>query len=172
MAADPNASWYTASYGGGATGGGQAELGGPYSSMNNPNPAMSGRIPRGPVTISWTSAFGTGGFDDEPPLLEGTCPTGRVRLSQLTHTSVTKNTELGINIDRITKKTLAVLHPAGKGLEREILDDDDLAGPLLFCLLFGAILLLVRFLVLSEKPKINLASRAGNFILDIFMALH
>lgn len=38
---------------------------------------------------------------------------------------------------------MVVLNPR-KVLEAEILNDDDLAGPLLFCLTFGAMLLLVR----------------------------
>jgi hypothetical protein len=40
-------------------------------------------------------------------------------------------------------QSLAVLNP-GRSLEPDILDDDDLAGPLLYCLLFGGCLLLVR----------------------------
>ena len=39
-------------------------------------------------------------------------------------------------------QSLAVLNPR-RALDKEILDDDDLAGPLLFCLLFGSCLLLV-----------------------------
>lgn len=51
--------------------------------------------------------------------------------------------ELGINLEHIQKKTLAVLNPR-RILEPDTLNDDDLAGPLLFCLAFGALLLLVR----------------------------
>ncbi|KAK2712431.1 protein YIPF5-like [Artemia franciscana] len=58
-------------------------------------------------------------FEDEPPLLE----------------------ELGINPDHIVQKTLAVLNPF-KQTNPQILQDTDLAGPLVFCLLFGACLLL------------------------------
>ena len=58
-------------------------------------------------------------FEDEPPLLE----------------------ELGINFDHIRQKTLAVLNPLGKA-DAGVISDQDLAGPLVFCLLFGSALLL------------------------------
>jgi hypothetical protein len=58
-------------------------------------------------------------YDDEPPLLE----------------------ELGIHFDHILMKTQAVMYPT-KQLSEHILDDTDLAGPLCFCLLLGACLLL------------------------------
>lgn len=56
---------------------------------------------------------------DEPPLLE----------------------ELGINFDHIRQKTLAVLNPL-RSPDSSVINDSDLAGPLVFCLLFGASLLL------------------------------
>ncbi|KAH8276402.1 hypothetical protein KR018_005154 [Drosophila ironensis] len=58
-------------------------------------------------------------FDDEPPLLE----------------------ELGINPNHIFQKTLAVLNPL-RGTEQQILQDTDMAGPLVFCLTLGGFLLL------------------------------
>lgn len=58
-------------------------------------------------------------FEDEPPLLE----------------------ELGINFDHIWEKTKSVLNPF-KETDSHIMDDTDLAGPLVFCLAFGALLLL------------------------------
>ncbi|KAI8508820.1 protein YIPF5-like isoform X6 [Branchiostoma floridae x Branchiostoma belcheri] len=58
-------------------------------------------------------------FEDEPPLLE----------------------ELGINFDHITQKTMTVLNPT-KETDASILGDGDLAGPLVFCLMFGSCLLL------------------------------
>jgi len=66
-------------------------------------------------------APGGGGneFDDEPPLLE----------------------ELGINPSHIFQKTLAVLNPM-RGTEQQILQDTDMAGPLVFCLALGGFLLL------------------------------
>ena len=67
----------------------------------------------------------SGSFDDEPPLLE----------------------ELGINFDHIYKKTLAVLNPFSK-TEAGIINETDLAGPLVFCLALGATLLLVSLITL------------------------
>mmetsp|Transcript_2445 Transcript_2445/g.3395 ORF Transcript_2445/g.3395 Transcript_2445/m.3395 type:complete len:313 (+) Transcript_2445:18-956(+) len=58
-------------------------------------------------------------YDNEPPLLE----------------------ELGVNFEHIWKKTQAVMYPT-KQIERNILEDTDLAGPLFFCLLLGSCLLL------------------------------
>lgn len=58
-------------------------------------------------------------FEDEPPLLE----------------------ELGINFEHIWQKTLSVLNPL-QLTEANIMDDTDLAGPLVFCLAFGGFLLL------------------------------
>lgn len=49
--------------------------------------------------------------------------------------------ELGIYPDHIMQKTLAVLNPL-KVPDAEVMLDADLAGPLLFCLVFGATLLL------------------------------
>ncbi|OXU21309.1 hypothetical protein TSAR_001511 [Trichomalopsis sarcophagae] len=62
--------------------------------------------------------------EDEPPLLE----------------------ELGIDPDRILQKTLAVLNPFHRRGQTDdanyLLQDSDLAGPLAFCLLLAAFLLL------------------------------
>ncbi|XP_078266739.1 protein YIPF5-like [Rhinoraja longicauda] len=60
-----------------------------------------------------------GGTDDEPPLLE----------------------EIGINFDHIWQKTLTVLNPM-KPADGSIMKETDLAGPIVFCLAFGATLLL------------------------------
>lgn len=72
----------------------------------------------------WWTAFGTGGLEGEPPLLE----------------------ELGINFSHIRAKSLTVLHPFQRVDER-IMDDADLAGPLLFIICFGI------FLLFSGKPQ-------------------
>lgn len=67
-----------------------------------------------------TSGGGAGtDFDDEPPLLE----------------------ELGINPNHIFQKTLAVLNPM-HCVDQQILQDTDMAGPLVFCLALGGFLLL------------------------------
>ncbi|KAL7045531.1 hypothetical protein ACKWTF_002250 [Chironomus riparius] len=67
-------------------------------------------------------------FEDEPPLLE----------------------ELGINPQHILMKTLSVLNPF-RTPEKEIFDDTDLAGPLVFCMAFGGFLLLVSSSCLNIK---------------------
>lgn len=65
------------------------------------------------------AAFSTSGYPNEPPLLE----------------------ELGINFNHIKLKTQAVLNPRGR-ITPDIMIDSDLAGPILFCLIFGTFLLL------------------------------
>ncbi|KAH8988034.1 Yip1-domain-containing protein [Lactarius akahatsu] len=72
----------------------------------------------------WWTAFGTGGFEGEPPLLE----------------------ELGINFSHIRAKSMTVLNPFRRVDER-IMDDADLAGPLIFCFCFATSLLF------SGKPQ-------------------
>ncbi|KAF8544735.1 hypothetical protein BDD12DRAFT_723195 [Trichophaea hybrida] len=74
---------------------------------------------RGGLTMGWLAAFGTGGYDDEPPLLE----------------------ELGVNFTHIKGKTLAVLNPL-QTVDQHMMDDSDVAGPIIFCVLFGTFLLL------------------------------
>ncbi|KAF9566713.1 Yip1-domain-containing protein [Agrocybe pediades] len=66
----------------------------------------------------WWTAFGTGGFEGEPPLLE----------------------ELGINFQHIRDKSLTVLNPLRR-VDEHIMDDADLAGPIFFCFCFGICLL-------------------------------
>ncbi|KAJ7770171.1 Yip1-domain-containing protein [Mycena maculata] len=66
----------------------------------------------------WWTAFGTGGFEGEPPLLE----------------------ELGINFSHIRAKSLTVLNPL-RGVDEHIMDDADLAGPVFVCFCFATCLL-------------------------------
>jgi len=80
---------------------------------------VSGRMgEQGGLRTGWLAAFGTEGYDGEPPLLE----------------------ELGVNFGHIQSKTLAVLNPLAR-IDQHIMDDSDLAGPILFFLLFGFFLL-------------------------------
>ncbi|KAG1732207.1 Yip1-domain-containing protein [Suillus paluster] len=101
----------------GNMGGGQAPIG-----QGGAAPAFGGNIQQQPG--GWWTAFGTGGFEGEPPLLE----------------------ELGINFSHIRAKSMTVLNPLRRVDER-IMDDADLAGPLLFFFCFGVLLLL------SGKPQ-------------------
>jgi len=101
--------------------GSRSSLEGPHlqgSISTQPVPGYSGHIQSTPST-GWLSAFGTGGFEGEPPLLE----------------------ELGINFPHIRAKSWTVLNPFRR-VDEHIMDDADLAGPLLFFLCFGTFLLL------------------------------
>lgn len=74
-----------------------------------------------PQQVTWQSiklAF-SAGTPEETPLME----------------------ELGINFSHILSKALVVLNPF-KTIDRHIMDDTDLAGPLLFCFLLGGFLLI------------------------------
>ncbi|KAM3421694.1 Protein YIP [Cercospora zeina] len=84
-------------------------------------PGASGQMGtgQGGLRTGWLAAFGTEGYDGEPPLLE----------------------ELGVNFGHIQMKTLTVLNPMAR-IDQHIMDDADLAGPFLFCALFGTFLLL------------------------------
>ncbi|TNY22989.1 Yip1 domain family protein [Rhodotorula diobovata] len=82
----------------------------------------------GQITVqNWWNAFTPWtGMDGEPPLLE----------------------ELGINFDHILQKSLTVLNPL-RSVDPHIMDDADLAGPLVFCFVFAS------FLLLSGKPQFS-----------------
>ncbi|KAG8626633.1 hypothetical protein KVT40_005578 [Elsinoe batatas] len=83
-------------------------------------PGVSGRMgEQGGLRTGWLAAFGTEGYEGEPPLLE----------------------ELGVNFEHIKVKTVTVLNPLAR-IDAHIMDDSDLAGPILFFLLFGTFLLL------------------------------
>ncbi|KAI5968123.1 MSM1, partial [Candida theae] len=84
------------------------------------NNDVSGTMGGGELTPGLLAAFGTSGYPGEPPLLE----------------------ELGINFSHIKSKTLVVLNPLMKDIPSDIMADSDLAGPILFVLLFGTLLLL------------------------------
>ncbi|KDR75836.1 hypothetical protein GALMADRAFT_248565 [Galerina marginata CBS 339.88] len=82
----------------------------------------------------WWTAFGTGGIEGEPPLLE----------------------ELGINFQHILDKSLTVLNPLRR-VDANIMDDADLAGPIFFCFCFGICLLF------SGKSNFNYIYGVGLF---------
>jgi len=82
----------------------------------------------------WWTAFGTGGFEGEPPLLE----------------------ELGINFSHIRAKSLTVLNPL-RGVDARIMDDADMAGPIIFVFCFGICLLF------SGKPNFGYIYGVGLF---------
>ncbi|CAI5759704.1 unnamed protein product [Candida verbasci] len=89
-------------------------------SMDTGFQGVSGTMGEGQLTPGLLAAFGTSGYPGEPPLLE----------------------ELGINFNHIKGKTLVVLNPFNKNIPSDIMQDSDLAGPIIFILLFGTLLLL------------------------------
>ncbi|KAI1846186.1 hypothetical protein JX265_010563 [Neoarthrinium moseri] len=91
-----------------------------YGGFGGPGaPGVSGRMgEQGGLRTGWLAAFSTEGYDNEPPLLE----------------------ELGVNFDHIQRKTLAVLNPFSR-VDQHLMDDSDLAGPMLFFIMFGFFLL-------------------------------
>lgn len=86
------------------------------------NPAQNDPFTPSPSNNMNPNEFGTTrtDFEDEPPLLE----------------------ELGINFEHIYRKTKCVLNPFSKPHE-SIIHDEDLAGPLVFCIAYGFSLLLM-----------------------------
>ncbi|KAI0477446.1 hypothetical protein GGR56DRAFT_637343 [Xylariaceae sp. FL0804] len=91
-----------------------------YEGFGGAAGGVNGRMgEQGGLQKGWLAAFSTDGYPGEPPLLE----------------------ELGINLGHVQMKTLAVLNPVAQ-VDRHIMDDSDLAGPILFFLVFGISLLL------------------------------
>lgn len=80
----------------------------------------------------WWTAFGPGGVEGEQPLLE----------------------ELGINFSHIRIKSMTVLNPLQK-VDEHIMDDADMAGPIIFCFSFAT------FLLLSGKPQFSFIYGVG-----------
>lgn len=88
------------------------------------------------------------------------CYKVRTVLCATTGLSFTDGTELGINLPHIRAKSLAVLNPILR-VDEHIMDDADLAGPLLFIICFGTFLLFVRTLLsqvarfVPAKPSVE-----------------
>ncbi|PYH28496.1 Yip1-domain-containing protein [Aspergillus neoniger CBS 115656] len=95
-------------------------VGGGYGGFGSPSAGVSGRMgEQGGLRTGWLAAFGTEGYDGEPPLLE----------------------ELGVNFEHIRTKTLTVLNPFAR-IDQHLMDDSDLYGALLYIVLYGTFLLL------------------------------
>ncbi|TID14944.1 hypothetical protein CANINC_004615 [Pichia inconspicua] len=97
----------------------------PNTGFSIPSGSMAGSTERGidyeaPLPQGIIAAFSASGYPGEPPLFQ----------------------ELGVNFSHIKSKTLAVLSMRSTSLNQEIIQDSDMAGPILFCLLFGTLLLL------------------------------
>jgi hypothetical protein len=85
---------------------------------NPSSPTPQYFVPQASPMDANTGESGFDNFEDEPPLLE----------------------ELGINPYHIMEKTLAVLNPL-RTTDALILQDTDIVGPVVFCVMFGFILL-------------------------------
>jgi protein YIPF5/7 len=73
-------------------------------------PGLSGQMgTSGGLRTGWLAAFGTEGYEGEPPLLE----------------------ELGVNFDHIKSKTFTVLNPFAR-IDSHLMDDSDVAGKLMY----------------------------------------
>ncbi|KAJ5447875.1 hypothetical protein N7445_002696 [Penicillium cf. griseofulvum] len=91
-----------------------------YGGFGSQAAGVSGRMgEQGGLRTGWLAAFGTEGYDGEPPLLE----------------------ELGVNFEHIRTKTLTVLNPFAS-IDNHLMDDSDLYGALLYIVLYGTFLLL------------------------------
>ncbi|KAJ5295158.1 hypothetical protein PENANT_c035G03180 [Penicillium antarcticum] len=91
-----------------------------YGGFGSPAAGVTGRMgEQGGLRTGWLAAFGTEGYDGEPPLLE----------------------ELGVNFEHIRTKTLTVLNPFAS-IDNHLMDDSDLYGALLYIVLYGTFLLL------------------------------
>ncbi|XP_053573130.1 protein YIPF5 [Bombina bombina] len=121
----------------------------PQDMMNQQQP-YTGQIYQPAQTYTPTSTESVYGstFDDEPPLLE----------------------ELGINFDHIWQKTLTVLHPL-KAADGSIMNETDLAGPMVFCLAFGATLLLAGKIQFGYVYGISAIGCLGMFCLLNLMSM-
>ncbi|XP_049642913.1 protein YIPF5 [Suncus etruscus] len=117
--------------------------------MMPPQQPYHGQIYRPTSHTSSTSQTIYGNsFEDEPPLLE----------------------ELGINFDHIWQKTLTVLHPL-KVADGSIMNETDLAGPMVFCLAFGATLLLAGKIQFGYVYGISAIGCLGMFCLLNLMSM-
>ncbi len=98
-----------------------------------PPTGEDGRFMSRTLSASWLGE----GEGDEPPILE----------------------ELGINFGHIRSKTRIVLYPRRHRFDQSVVDDDDFAGPLLFCLVLGVLLLF--------KGKVHFGTIYGVFVIGL-----
>ncbi|KAF5370818.1 hypothetical protein D9758_001989 [Tetrapyrgos nigripes] len=119
----------------------EGSMGAQGNISNGGVPAYGGNIQS---AGGWWTAFGTGGFEGEPPLLE----------------------ELGINFSHIRAKSMTVLNPLSRVDER-IMDDADLAGPILYVFCFAI------FLLFAGKPNFGYSYGVGLFgSMSIYLLLN
>ncbi|XP_036598090.1 protein YIPF5-like [Trichosurus vulpecula] len=118
--------------------------------MMQPQKSYTGQIfqPSQAYIPSMPQSFYGNNFEDEAPLSE----------------------ELGINFDHIWQKTLTVLHPL-KVADGSIMNETDLARPMVFCLAFGATLLLAGKIKFEYIYRISAVGCLGMFHLLNLMSM-
>ncbi|KAJ1953225.1 hypothetical protein IWQ62_006045 [Dispira parvispora] len=115
---DPNAYGQAEAPAGGMDANLDPQTSGFYTGSDAAGMGATGSFEPYPVGVSLWAAFGSGGLPGEPPLLE----------------------ELGVNFGHIKTKSLTVLNPV-RSVPKDLMDDADMSGPLIFVLLFGTFLL-------------------------------
>lgn len=120
----------------------------PPDMMHSQQPYQGQIFQPSQYTPSTSQPYYGNNFEDEPPLLE----------------------ELGINFDHIWQKTLTVLHPL-KVANGSIMNETDLAGPMVFCLAFGATLLLAGKIQFGYVYGISAIGCLGMFCLLNLMSM-
>jgi len=97
----------------------------------------------------------------------------------MTAARINGTTELGINFGHIRDKSLTVLNPL-QPVDERIMDDADLAGPIIFVFCFGTCLLLVSIffqqaeqeLILSTYVRHSLESRISvTYMVLVYLGL-
>jgi protein YIPF5/7 len=103
--------------------------------------------------MGWLAAFGTAGIYPDGILLSGEMFFNFLEPPLLEELGVNfghMKTKVLYIINDVNEKTLTVLNPL-RSVDQHIMDDTDLAGPILFCLLFATFLLLVIILPLTTN---------------------
>lgn len=110
--------------------------------MSSPAPAAA-RTDTSFLPRNISGSFLGEGEGDEPPILEGSLGLPHIRVESATTMKYISLllTELGINFNHIIRKTKTVLMPRPTKLDMDLVADDDFAGPLLFCVVLGILLL-------------------------------
>jgi len=123
-----------------------------YYNPNNSNMGSMGSTPANMGTMGGAPGAANAtsdSFEDEPPLME----------------------ELGIDLGQIYQTTMTVLNP-NKQAATTMMDDPDLSGPLMFCLAFGALLMLSGKLHFGYIYGVGLIGAAAMYTLLNLMSVN
>ena len=99
------------------------------------------------------SAYSASGTEDEdPPLLEGK-PSPEISFSD--------SLDLDIDLKQISQRIVSVM--SFRGVNKEIIEDADMAGPAIVAIIFGFLLLLVSAkLLTNSEERSPLATSTGS----------